>query len=748
MTAIGRNPDRLYDLLPALYRIADTQHDGQLRALLQRITEQADALHDNTQQLWDDFFIETCQRWVVPYIGELVGNIPLHDLDLTAAAATAQALFTDLTGPDLEPPGAIPTRADVAKTIYYRRRKGTPPTLEELARDVTGWDAHVVEFFTLLDWNQHLEHLRMDCHGCPDLRRVDVGDRVGGPWDMTTKTVDVRRINEWDGWYNIPNIGFFLWRLAAYELTHITPRAIGGTTWRLTFSPLGQDIPLWSAGHRELGDSRMANELTVQGPIRAAAFFEDLRAVPPSPPATLTVSTGYYGNPRASDASVVVFAKSGALPAVALPANEVECTNLDGWTAFAQPTGTKVLLDATRGRFAVPTGRAGQRITVSYFYGFSADMGGGEYDRSKWLVPAAAPILVNGGGAALDAAIALRPAVPRNVIQITDSSTYDITTNITLATNESLTIQAANEWRPHLRMPNGSIAILTAGAGASLTLGGLLIEGALSIEGDLDTLRVLHCTFVPGRSVEREKLAPPSGPSIIVTPTAAAGNDINTRLEVEIAFSIVGALRMPSHITKLWLLDSIVDGILQNGGLIGSAVSDAALTSGPPAHIERSTLFGTSRFLKLEMASESIFTDTVLCDERQQGCVRFSFVPRGSATPQQYRCQPALETQLEQEKKKADSIQSGTPLPPGWETVIEDEVATWLVPAFETDRYGRPDFAQLRLRCPIPIRTGAEDGSEMGAFCVLKQAQRESNLRLRLDEYLPVGLEAGLIYVT
>ena len=36
----------------------------------------------------------------------------------------------------------------------------------------------------------------------------------------------------------------------------------------------------------------------------------------------------------------------------------------------------------------------------------------------------------------------------------------------------------------------------------------------------------------------------------------------------------------------------------------------------------------------------------------------------------------------------------------------------------------------------------------MGAFCVLKQPQRESNLRLRLDEYLPVGLEAGLIDVT
>jgi len=46
------------------------------------------------------------------------------------------------------------------------------------------------------------------------------------------------------------------------------------------------------------------------------------------------------------------------------------------------------------------------------------------------------------------------------------------------------------------------------------------------------------------------------------------------------------------------------------------------------------------------------------------------------------------------------------------------------------------------------LRTGAEDGSEMGAYCHLKQPQRESNLRIRLDEYLPFGLDAGLIYVT
>ena len=63
-------------------------------------------------------------------------------------------------------------------------------------------------------------------------------------------------------------------------------------------------------------------------------------------------------------------------------------------------------------------------------------------------------------------------------------------------------------------------------------------------------------------------------------------------------------------------------------------------------------------------------------------------------------------------------------------------------------RYGRPEYAQLRLSAPLEIRTGAEDGSEMGAFCNLKQPQRESNLRLRLQEYLPFGLEPGIIYAT
>jgi hypothetical protein len=36
----------------------------------------------------------------------------------------------------------------------------------------------------------------------------------------------------------------------------------------------------------------------------------------------------------------------------------------------------------------------------------------------------------------------------------------------------------------------------------------------------------------------------------------------------------------------------------------------------------------------------------------------------------------------------------------------------------------------------------------MGAFSDLKQPQRLANLRASLTEYLPVGLEAGVFFVT
>ena len=55
---------------------------------------------------------------------------------------------------------------------------------------------------------------------------------------------------------------------------------------------------------------------------------------------------------------------------------------------------------------------------------------------------------------------------------------------------------------------------------------------------------------------------------------------------------------------------------------------------------------------------------------------------------------------------------------------------------------------QLRRSTPDAVRTGASDESEMGVTDELYAPQRESNLRIRLDEYLRYGLEAGIFYAT
>ena len=383
---------------------------------------------------------------------------------------------------------------------------------------------------------------------------------------------------------------------------------------------------------------------------------------------------------------------------------------------------------------------------MTYCEGTGADIGGGEYARGKWLAKGPPVIPVSGGGPALDTAISTRLPAARTVLEVTDNLSYDVAADITLRADEELTIQAADGMRPHIRLADGAIAVLTATpkTKASLTLNGLLVEGGLNIDGDLRTLRLLHSTLVPGRSVAQEPLLRPSGPSVVVAPGPATAR-LNTHLEVQVAFSILGSLRIPEHVSRLWLLDSIVDGVEKHGDPKGNAITDIAGLGGPPAHIERSTVLGESRFFELAMASESIFTGSVNVERTQAGCVRFCFLPWSSETPRQYRCQPGLEiARLKTERREV----LGSALPSAVEKAIEDATVRWLRPGFGADQYGRPDYVQLRTTCPAQIRTGAADGSEMGVYCLLKQPQREANLRLRLEEYLPIGLEAGLIYVT
>lgn len=71
------NARQLYELLPVIYRIRDAANGEPLRELLSVTADEIAVLEENLQQLYDDQFIETCDEWVVPYIGDLIGYRPV-----------------------------------------------------------------------------------------------------------------------------------------------------------------------------------------------------------------------------------------------------------------------------------------------------------------------------------------------------------------------------------------------------------------------------------------------------------------------------------------------------------------------------------------------------------------------------------------------------------------------------------------------------------------------------------------------
>ena len=747
----AKGADRLYALLPATYREQDAESGFPLRGLLSIIGDQLDLVEEDMAQLWSDLFIETCRNWVIPYIGDLVSNNLLFDGGRGSSAANE--LFTDLTGPDLRPPVAIRTRADVAKTIYYRRRKGTLPMLEELARDVTGWPAHAVEFFELLGWTQHLEHFRPQACWF-DVRSHERNERVDGAFDEASHTVDVAPISTFDGWHSIKNVGFFLWRLVPNRLL-VDARQSGTTPWGFYFSPLGNPAPLVTHPRREDEETRLSTELHVPELIRRAFFGLDLRLHQGPPPPDFTNLYGLPSDPGlaapptlAEDASLFVIVDQTPV----LPAN-IRCRRLDAWPG-TRPTGAVVWIDPQQGRLALGTGFDETKpVRVYMTFGFPAMLGGGEYERRAWLAARDVTIreyLVRTGGAAPEfptviAALAQwqTDGRPDAIVRILDSRTYELPAGITLSALGRLTIEAANRERPLLRTRAGGFEIDTDASPppdpdlrGRLTLCGLLVEGFLHVVGDAGLLRVLHCTIVPGRGLKEDGTGRSTDPSIVVEPGTPSAL-LNARLRLQLAFSVSGPIECPEHAEGIWLLDSIVDG------LGNAAIAARANAHSAPLCIERTTLLGRVKTHELD-ASESIFTGRVDTARTQSGCVRFSFVPLGSRTPRRYRCQPDLGIKLTLRK----ALEEDPGLTQAKKDAIRQFVAGWLRPTFVTTQYGRPAYCQLSQSCPLEIRTGAEDGSEMGAYCHLKQPQRESNLRIRLDEYLPFGLEAGLIYVT
>ena len=106
-----------------------------------------------------------------------------------------------------------------------------------------------------------------------------------GPFDATTHTVDVRPPCQLTGWYNIRNIGFFLWRLESFFIQEVTPRRSQLHSDGFYFSPIGNPAPLFTNPAPAPLGTQLVTETQVQSPIRKMAFyFRPDQYYPPLPP--------------------------------------------------------------------------------------------------------------------------------------------------------------------------------------------------------------------------------------------------------------------------------------------------------------------------------------------------------------------------------------------------------------------------------------------------------------------------------
>lgn len=701
--------------LPAFYRERDAEMGGPLRALLEVIAEQGAVLEEDITRLYDNWFIETCDDWLVPYIGDLLGVRGLYPVSGTQAFGL---------------------RAYVANSLRLRRRKGTLPVLEQLAFDTTGWRARAVEFFELLGTTQYLEHCRPQNVRTPNLRDATQLERVDGPFDRAAHTVEVRSLPA--GRYNIANVGLYLWRLQAYALQRATARAMTSLAGFYSFDALGRDVAepllrgegmLFNRPRTEQEITHLAQPENVPEPLSRRLLHDELTALRQALTDGETPDPVYFPLDREEEGGPVLRIW---LDDVEVPPEHLLVCNLSPlpgvvpqeWrrppasvtvksSKAGQPDKTfpgvaylfLVGFDPVLGRIALPAGKTANRVEVAYSYGFPGDVGAGPYDRRPLrrddeplqglLDPADFQVLlrVPGDHATLADALAAVIAGTRTLIYLLDDGTQELTPDLNLP-DTHLAIEAANQRRPVLI---GDLR-LRGNLDTRLSLSGLLLDGQLRLDGALGEVNLRHCSLTPSKGGIRH-------------------TGTGSQLWLRLTHCLCGPLRTSKAIAGVEGRNSVFD----NGDDVAFDLPDTRL------QLDRCSVFGASAAGELE-ASNSLFSAKLNIARRQEGCVRFCYVPSGSQTPRRYRCLPDLVTQgLPTAQAKSERVR--------------------VTPAFTSVSFSHPAYAQLRLSSAQELRTGAEDGAEMGVWNVLQQPQREANLHQALDEYLRFGLEAGVIFV-
>jgi hypothetical protein len=770
--------EKIWELIPAFYRREDALGDrpGTLRALVSVLAAQAASARRGIDRLWEDEFIEHCDDWAVPYIGDLLGTRMLNALNRRGR------------------------RVDVANTIFYRQRKGTPVVMESLTTDVTGWSAVPVEAFRTLGRARH----RLDAQpsalagrvtrslpgGLAHLRDPRASELVNGPFDEFSHSPSFGRLRGQRGRHNLSKINFHLFRLRAFKVEGSTPFQVAPRLY--TFDPSGRDISLFRPQSRPaVHDWRPPEDWQMPASISCRmldeAFFEIHADRMPSSLLTeqIEVLVGRYGGQKFSSESrlreclaaitlplgpLVALdrlqlssllsaslrddsAKSHLLPnAIALFVNEpdieppppelasgeVLAARLGGWRNVlgAVRPEKRVALDPERGRFMLaPDEAADQSVRVGhYHYGFAASIGAGTYDRRSDLLSSVGTTI---------AGLSTLTIPLQGSVEIGDNGTYRADTaalNQHVVLTGNLTLQAGNERRPYVQLafsPAQGIFVFEGNSNPALSDPDLVIDGLwlgaaandAAPEAAYGDLRVVTRSIVLkggfGRVIFRNCTLDPGG---IQVGTSLDHGRVLPRVVLEVQGQVDELLIERSIVSQVRELREEIAGATHlDLGRIGKLIIRDSIVQALPSDVISDTVAAAieARLSDVELERCTVFGDVLVnrltaTEVIVQGSVR--------ATDNQHGCFRFSVANEDANMRLPASFESAT-----FEGGIGNH---W----FKSRRFGDPDFAVLSESAAPKAQRQGINGSEIGAFARQLGPIKRDDLRMKVIEFVPFGL--------